>query len=268
MKKVLRYLSTKTWFLRKDYKEVLKNLEKSELSDEERKQFNNYSKIFKDVLRFNHDTKTYNTQRIYAKYVLLPNKPINGIYLKELIIPEPGYVFVSFDYKTSQIRHLASYLGINWLLEAFKDPNYDIYQNLAKIVKIPRKQAKLALLLLMYGGNEKTIMKQIPELSKETAKQLVKQHEEWFDLGEYNYKERKELARTIQKIEAEFIKEKLKTLYKMQDMTTRLHSVTHDEIVMEIHKRHLGMAYFIKEKLEEPNMVVEMKKSETYQFKE
>lgn len=249
----------------------LKDLNSRDLTIEERKQFKNYSKFFKEPLTFKHDLETYKTGRIFAQYVLFPNKPINNIYLKDLIIPEENYIFVSFDYSASQIRHLAVLNKAKTILRHFNTTNEDIYEKASKLFKTTRNEAKLIMLLLMFGGNEETIVSQMPNINLEQAKEIVKKHQKWFNLEEYDYQKRKELAHKIQKIESDYIKEKLISIYKNQTEFIRLHSVTHDEIVLEIHKTKMSEIDKIKEMLEEHpkvKMEVKVKISTTFQFEE
>ncbi|HHY08633.1 MAG TPA: hypothetical protein GX530_08985, partial [Corynebacteriales bacterium] len=82
--KVLKHLSNKQWLLRDDWKEKI-NFLKSSLKKEKNidtiRAIKNYTKIFKQPLTFKHDLTTIKTGRVYAKYTLLPNKPILNIYL-------------------------------------------------------------------------------------------------------------------------------------------------------------------------------------------
>lgn len=268
IKEVLRHLSNKSWNLEKNYKNKLKEIEKSKLTKDEKKQFKNYSKYFKEPLKFQHNQRTYKTGRIFAQYVLFPNKPINNYYLKELIVPEKDYVFVSFDYKASQIRHLAKLQKSKYILNIINNTNNDIYEEIAKDFKEDRNTTKKIVLLLMFGGNEDTIVKDFPNISKEKAIEIRKIHEKIFNLKPYNYNERKQLANLIQKIEANFIKEKLIMLFDIQNLYIRLHAVIHDEIIMEIHKDYLSIVETIKEILviSDIKMEISTKVSTTFQI--
>ena len=138
---VLRYLSLKQWNLVSDFKEKIEQVTSKSLTKEEQQQVTNYTKYFKEPLKFQHNLTTYKTGRIFAQYVLFPNKEISGLFLKELIIPNEGYVFVSFDYTASQIRHLASYKNIKWLIDFFNKDEEDIYEKFAKETQLTRKRS-------------------------------------------------------------------------------------------------------------------------------
>lgn len=266
---VLSYLSNKKWNLVDDWKQKIEQVISKSLTEEEERQIKNYSKRFTQPLYFKHDLKTYKTGRIYAHYVLLPNKEIAGLNFKELIIPEKEYIFVSFDYSASQIRHLAAYKNIQKIINIFESGG-DVYEEFAKDCQITRDQAKTIFLLLLYGGDEKTIKKQFETLSVDKIYDIVKKHEKWFETKENDYKEKAELARIIQKIEVDFIKEKLIHIYEKQNNTHRLHAVIHDEIVLEIHKKHTYLIPKIKKYLEKNTLVkmeVKVTESETFRFK-
>ena len=267
---VLRYLSLKQWNLVSDFKEKIEQVTSKSLTKDEQQQITNYAKYFKEPLRFEHNLTTYKTGRIFAQYVLFPNKEISGLNLKELIIPNKGYVFVSFDYTASQIRHLASYKNIKWLIDFFNKDEEDIYEKFAKETQLTRKEAKLLLILLLYGGDEKTIINNFPNMKEEQAKEIIKTHERWFEIEGYDYEAKSRLARTIQQIEADFIKEKMAYIYRKQDLTHNLHAVLHDEIVLEIHKDHLDLKDKLKRFLEKHpkvKMKVKVKESNTFKFK-
>lgn len=269
---VLNYLSNKKWNLTPDFRMKLKDLNKQDLDPEQRKQYNNYVKYFKEPLYFEHDLTTYKTGRIFAQYVLFPNKPIGNLYLKELIIPDKDYMFVSFDYSASQLRHLAVLNNAELFLRHFNEETEDIYQRIANYFRTERNTAKTIMLLLMFGGNENTIINKFPEISLKKAKGMVETHSKWFNLGEYNYNERKKLAHKIQKIESNFIKEKLIKLYEIigHGEEFKIHSVIHDEIVLEVKKIDdmINLDSIIRILTEHPKVKMEIKTkiANTYQF--
>lgn len=267
--KVLKHLSNKQWLLRDDWKEKI-NFLKSSLKKEKNidtiRAIKNYTKIFKQPLTFKHDLTTIKTGRVYAKYTLLPNKPILNIYLKELIIPRENYIFVSFDFKASQIKHLVVYKDLKDLKDLINSGK-DIYEEFAKELNITRKEAKICILLLSYGGNENTIKKEMPLLD---SKQILEKYNKWFEIKNPTYIEKVKLNHIIQKKEVEFFKMKLCKIYKNQDHRFQLHAFIHDEIILEMHKEHLYMIDIIKEYLEKYKkikMEVDVKTSETFQFK-
>ena len=272
---VLRYLSTKTWNLKKDWKKVFDELNEKrkneELDPEEIKSVKRYIKNFKEPLTFKHDLETYKTGRIFADYVLLPNKPIHNIYLKKLIIPEKDYVFVSFDFKSSQFRHIAEYLNIKWLKKDF-EKGVDIYEKFSKLTGLnDRDRAKIIMMILTFGGGKKTLeRKYVLDLEDETIEKINEVYNEWFHAEEKTYKEKVELNHIIQRKEADFFKRKMITLYKKQNKKYRLHAFIHDDIICEVHKDHLDHIEKIKkflEKYKPVKMELEVRISDTFQFK-
>lgn len=266
---VLNYLSNKEWHLVSNYKERIENI-KSKASDiESKKQIKNYTKFFKEPLFFKHDLTTYSTGRIFAQYVLFPNKKIGDLYIKELIIPEDNYVFVSFDYSNSQIRHLAVMRNIQWLIENFNN-NVDIYQLFADKCELSRDIAKVIMIILLYGGDLNTLQKEFEYIDEYTLRKAVETHNNWFNLNEMSYGEKTALARDIQNIEASFIKRKMLYIYKKQNSKFKLHAVIHDAIILEIHQNHLNNIEKIKTYLEKYNKIkmdVKVSISHTFQFK-
>ena len=176
---------------------------------EERKSIKRYIKIFKEPLTFEHNLTTYKTGRIFSKYVLLPNKDVCGINFKSLIVPRKGYVFVSFDFSASQIRHMAVLYDIEWLKEMFKK-DLDVYVEYAKETGIEeRKTAKIIMLLLSFGGSRNTIENKFGEiLSEEKIDKAIEVYDDWFKTKGKKYKERVQLNYEIQKEEVEFFQEK------------------------------------------------------------
>ena len=266
---VLEYLSNKKWELVHCWEDEIDFL-KSKLKDpnidmDTTRAIKNYTKIFKQPLVFKHDLTTYKTGRIYARYVLLPNKPILNIYLKELIVPKEDYLFVSFDFKASQIRHMALYKDLQNIKEMF-EKRIDPYNQFAKELNITRNEAKLSILLLSYGGSEATIQKELPLLN---SKKICKLYNKWFETENDTYSEKVKLNHIIQKLEVDFFKEKLLYLYEKQDHRFNLHAFIHDDIILEVRRDYLFIISTIKEyleKSEEIPMEVDVKISTSFQF--
>lgn len=267
--KVLKYLSNKEWTLKSDWKKQINKLKehlKTTKDMDITRAIKNYSKIFKEPLTFEHDLTTYKTGRIYARYVLLPNKPILDIYLKELIIPKKDYIFVSFDFKASQIRHLAIHKQLDNIIDIINSGE-DIYEVFAKELEITRNEAKLCMLLLSYGGSQETIKKELPLLD---AEEIENKYNKWFKTENDTYEEKVKLNHEIQRLEVEFFKKKLTYIFNKQDHRFNLHAFIHDDIILEIHKDHLYLIKIIKrylEKYSKIRMEVEIKTSQTFQFK-
>ena len=268
-------LIPKEWKLSKNWEKQIKflrdRLKEENLNIEERKAIKNYTKVFKEPLFFKHDIETYKTGRVYAKYVLLPNKAINGIYLKKLFVPRKDYVFVSFDFTTSQIRHMASYLDLEWLKEIFNQ-DIDVYQKYANETGINKRSiAKIIMLTLSFGGNENTIRNKFEdELDEKTIKKAVEIYDEWFKMKNKTYKQRVEFNHIIQRREVEFFKKKLIKLYQKQNKKFYLHAFIHDDVICEVHKDHLDHIENIKkflEKNKDVKMKVKVSISDTFQFK-
>lgn len=271
IKKVLDYLSNKEWNLAEHTEETIKKLREESKNSTDinlKRTIKNYTKFFKRPLYFKHELGVYKTGRIFAQYVLFPNKKINGIYLKELIIPKENYTFVSFDYKTSQIRHIAVFRGLDEVKSIVEKE--DIYERFSKESQINNRSiAKTSMLILSYGGSRETLIEKYPETNKELIDNMIRIYEKWFKTENMKYEEKSQLANTIQNIEAKFFRRKLITLYKKQNEQWNLHAFIHDEIIIEMHKDHLEQIEKIKkylEKNDEIKMEVEVKTSNTFQF--
>lgn len=271
MKKVLEYLSNKEWNLATDTEEQISKLKeqvKNSTNMDLKRAVKNYTKYFKRPLYFKHEFGIYKTGRLFAQYVLFPNKKVGDIYLKELIIPEEGYVFVSFDYRTSQIRHMAVYRNLKEVKNIVEKE--DIYTKFSIESGVNNRDiAKLTMLILSYGGSEETIKEKFPQIDQKYIKNMVNIYDQWFQTENMSYEEKSKLAGTIQEIEMNFFKRKLKTLYNMQNEKWRLHAFIHDDIILEIKEEHLEEIPKIKRYLEhykKIKMEVEVKISKTFQF--
>lgn len=271
MKKVLEYLSNKEWNLATDTEEQISKLKeqvKNSTNMDLKRAVKNYTKYFKRPLYFKHEFGIYKTGRLFAQYVLFPNKKVGDIYLKELILPEEGYVFVSFDYRTSQMRHLAVFRELDEVRHIIEKE--DIYERMSKESGLNNRDiAKTSMLILSYGGSLETIVEKYPDVELEKVMKLVKIYEKWFKTEGMTFEEKSKLAGTIQQIEMNFFKRKLKTLYNMQNEKWRLHAFIHDDIILEIKEEHLEEIPKIKRYLEhykKIKMEVEVKISDTFQF--
>jgi hypothetical protein len=271
---VIKYLSKKQWFLSKEAPNLIKRLTsklEENIEDEEKKAIKRYLKDFKEPIFFEHDLTTYSTGRIFAKYVLWPNKAILDVYIKKLIVPRKDYFFVSFDFKASQIRHLAVHYELDIVKKIINDGR-DIYTVFGKECGIEERNIiKKIILLLSYGGNKTTIEREFSfDLTDNQIEKAIKLYDSWFATDGLNYSERVQLSHYIQRKEAEFLKEKMIRMVEKQNEFWCLHAFIHDDIICEIHKDHLYQINKIKkflEKNKEIKMEVEVKTSETFQFK-
>lgn len=271
MKEVIDYLSNKEWNLAKDTEEKIEKLKQQAKNSKDmdlRRAVKNYTKYFKRPLYFKHEFGVYKTGRLFAQYVLFPNKKVGEIHLKELIVPEEGYVFVSFDYKTSQMRHLAVYRQLDDVRVIIEKE--DIYERFSRDSGInDREVAKVSMLILSYGGSESTLLEKFPEINPNKISKITKLYDEWFKTENMSYEEKANLAGTIQRIEMNFFKRKLKTLYNRQNQHWRLHAFIHDEIILEFRKDSLNKIQQVKnylEKYSKIKMEVDVKISNTFQF--
>jgi len=258
---VLDYLSTKEWNLKPNWKSEIEKLTSKlanpDIDMNDVRAIKNYTKRFKEPLFFKHELGVYKTGRVYAPYVLLPNIPIAGLYLKDLIIPEKDYVFVSFDFSASQMRHIADYLQLDWLIQWFEEDK-DVYEEFAKRIKTDRATAKTIMLLLSFGGGRNAIEEKFEWLEDEIIDNALDLYEQWFQNGDMTFEEKVKLNHTIQRIEVDFFIKKMCYIYSKQNKEFRLHAFIHDEIIMEIHKDHLDHIEKIKKYLEK-NKGVKMK---------
>ena len=71
--------------------------------------------------------------------------------LRSVLLPEPGHVWVTGDFKSQEPR-IAAHFEDGALLQAYKDnPELDQYLWIAEMANVSRKQAKVIFLALLYG---------------------------------------------------------------------------------------------------------------------
>jgi len=107
-------------------------------------------------------------------------KAIRGLFL-----PEEGEKWASLDYSQQEPRilvHYASLVGKRGLtgsdlfVQAYREnPKTDFHQMVADIAKIPRKQAKVMNLALMYGMGQTRLAESL-DVTVEEAKSLIQQY--------------------------------------------------------------------------------------------
>jgi len=107
-------------------------------------------------------------------------KAIRGLFL-----PEEGEKWASLDYSQQEPRilvHYASLIGKRGLtgaslfVKAYRaNPKTDFHQMVADIAKIPRKQAKVMNLALMYGMGQTRLAESL-DVTVEEAKGLIHQY--------------------------------------------------------------------------------------------
>jgi len=107
-------------------------------------------------------------------------KAIRGLFL-----PEEGEKWASLDYSQQEPRilvHYASLIGKRGLtgsdlfVKAYREnPKTDFHQMVADIAKIPRKQAKVMNLALMYGMGQTRLAESL-DVTVEEAKGLIQQY--------------------------------------------------------------------------------------------
>lgn len=271
IEKVLEYLSEKEWHLRSDWKQIKKYLDENAKEMEDIRSIKRYKFMFKQPLFFEHDLTTYKTGRIFAKYVLLPNKAILDKYIKELIVPRDDYIFVSFDFSGSQMRHLAAYKNLKKVKEIF-EKDLDIYTEFAKETGIHSRQlCKNIMLPLSFGGTKRTLERNfVLELDEKEISKAIKVYQDWFEVDINDYENNVKLSHIAQRLEADFMKRKLIRLHEKSGEKFALHAFIHDEIICEVHKDHLTHIEKIKNYLEKNKsikMKVKVKQSKTFQFK-
>ena len=118
-----------------------------------------------------------NLQQIPARHKEL------GPMIRSIFIPENGCVWGSFDYSQQEPRILVHYsklqnlIGVDGIVNAYKQGDADFHQAVADLAGIERKQAKTINLGLMYGMGKNKLMAELG-LMKEAAEKLIKQYHE------------------------------------------------------------------------------------------
>ena len=107
----------------------------------------------------------------------IPSKGIIGKKMRELFIPEEGYVWGSFDYSQQEPRIVVHYAlklnlyGTETLEKEFNKEDADFHQIVADMAQIPRIMAKTINLGLFYGMGKMKLQNEL-NLTKEKANKL------------------------------------------------------------------------------------------------
>ena len=114
--------------------------------------------------------------------------PEIGKKIRSLFLPEEGQQWAAIDFSQQEPRILVHYAnqynkyrknsieGINEFVQMYNDePNTDFHTMVAEMANIPRKQAKVINLGMMYGMGVGKLSDQL-DISKEEAKSIVKQY--------------------------------------------------------------------------------------------
>ena len=116
--------------------------------------------------------------------------PELGPMIRSLFLPEEGEQWSAIDYSQQEPRILVHYAkvygdsknlslgGVDEFVEAYSnDPTTDFHSMVAEMAGIPRKQAKVVNLAMMYGMGVTKLSEQL-DISLEEAKILTKQYHE------------------------------------------------------------------------------------------
>lgn len=114
--------------------------------------------------------------------------PELGPMIRSLFLPEEGEQWAAIDFSQQEPRILVHYAhvygesrnipleGAAEFVEAYKaDPNTDFHTMVAEMAKIPRKQAKVINLGMMYGMGVSKLSEQL-DISVDEAKSIINQY--------------------------------------------------------------------------------------------
>jgi DNA polymerase I-like protein with 3'-5' exonuclease and polymerase domains len=116
-----------------------------------------------------------NLQQIPARH------PELGPMIRSIFIPEEKCKWGTFDYSQQEPRILVHYaklqnlMGVDEIVDAYKQGDADFHQVVADMAGIERKQAKTINLGLMYGMGKNKLMAELG-LMKDSAEKLIKQY--------------------------------------------------------------------------------------------
>ena len=116
-----------------------------------------------------------NLQQIPARH------PELGPMIRSIFIPEEKCKWGTFDYSQQEPRILVHYaklqnlMGVDEIVDAYKQGDADFHQVVADMAGIERKQAKTINLGLMYGMGKSKLMAELG-LMKDSAEKLIKQY--------------------------------------------------------------------------------------------
>jgi len=115
--------------------------------------------------------------------------PELGPMIRSLFLPEEGDKWASVDFSQQEPRILVHYAyvygrntnplpKVDEFVEAYRnDPNMDFHTMVAEMAQIPRKQAKVVNLAMMYGMGVNKLSDQL-DITVEEAKAIMKQYHE------------------------------------------------------------------------------------------
>lgn len=123
-----------------------------------------------------HGTKTGRLSCAEPNLQQIPkssDKDWNG-NLKAAFIPRSGYNLWTVDYSQLQFRMTVAYAVCQELIEIFKDPSRDIFQEMAKTMSWLRDDIKTLVYLILFGGGAKRAAVAFG-VSVEQGKELVEE---------------------------------------------------------------------------------------------
>ena len=116
--------------------------------------------------------------------------PELGPMMRRLFLPEEGQQWAAIDFSQQEPRILVHYAeaygksrskplkGTDEFVEGYtNDPNTDFHTMVAEMADIPRKQAKVINLAMMYGAGKNRLAAQL-DISVDEAKELMEQYNE------------------------------------------------------------------------------------------
>jgi DNA polymerase-1 len=91
-----------------------------------------------------------------------PNAQQLNDFVKQLILPKPGYKFISADYSQIEFRFIVHYIKDERCIKAYhENPDTDFHIWVAQMCGIPRKPAKSVNFGIAFGEGKKKLTKQL-----------------------------------------------------------------------------------------------------------
>lgn len=106
-----------------------------------------------------------------------PNAQQLNKFVKKLILPKPGYAFISADYSQIEFRFIVHYIkDANCIRTYNENPDADFHEVVAGFCNIPRQPAKGVNFGIAFGEGKKKLIKQLstqPELVEQTKAKVA-----------------------------------------------------------------------------------------------
>lgn len=89
--------------------------------------------------------------------------PENDFQIRDCFIPRKNYVFVAIDYDQMEYRLMLDYAAEKGVIKSIIEDGLDVHTATGEMVGIPRQSAKTLNFMLLYGGGDAKLCKELFE---------------------------------------------------------------------------------------------------------